>query len=255
MRQGSVPKTSSGKVQRHACRRHYIDKSLLVVEQWSLLGNVASDETEEQPHEKNGQAVSGGTIDSEIAKIVVQQVKAVARERAKTIDMNTNIVVDLGLDSLERLEIARELENIFGGRFPDEVLQEVETIGEVTAAVEKYVGTKPMITPTAASEVVTPSKLEDGPIPESYFKIEKTPEYIRLQRTKDSLVDTGHRNPFFSVHEGRIGKHDQDRWTYADFLRKLQLPRFVGAPRSHQDGQRGDRRVWNQCLGQSYCFW
>lgn len=204
VRQGSVPKTSSGKVQRHACCRHYIDKSLLVVEHWSLFEDVTSYVEEEQPHEKNGQAVEG-SVDSEIAKIVVQQVKAVARERAKTIDMNTNIVVDLGLDSLERLEIARELENIFGGRFPDEVLQEVETIGEVTAAVEKYVGTKPMLVPSAASEVVTPSKLEDGPIPESYFLIEKTPEYIRLQRTKDRLVDTGHRNPFFSVHEGRIG--------------------------------------------------
>jgi 8-amino-7-oxononanoate synthase/acyl carrier protein len=207
VRQGSVPKTSSGKVQRHACRKHYIEKSLLVVEQWSLLEDFTKDESEGSEAESNGQAQKVA-VDSEIAKIVVQQVQAIARERAKTIDMNTNIVVDLGLDSLERLEIARELENIFGGRFPDEVLQEIETIGEVTAAVEKYVGTKPMITPPTSSEVVTPSKVK-GPIPESYYLLEKTPEYIRLQRTKNKLEESGYRNPFFSVHEGRIGNTTQ----------------------------------------------
>jgi acyl-CoA synthetase (AMP-forming)/AMP-acid ligase II len=31
LRAGSIPKTSSGKVQRHACRAAYLDQSLLVV--------------------------------------------------------------------------------------------------------------------------------------------------------------------------------------------------------------------------------
>lgn len=203
VRQGSVPKTSSGKVQRHACRRHYMDRSLLVVDQWSLLEEFASPKENTLTAELNGRSADD-PVSSDLAQIVIQQVRAVAKERARNIDLTTNIVVDLGLDSLERLEIARELENVFGGRFPDEVLQEIETIGEVTAAVEKYIGTKPMVAPSPTSEVVTPSKL-DGPIPDSYYVLEKTPEYIRLQRTKNSLESTGLRNPFFSVHQGRIG--------------------------------------------------
>jgi hypothetical protein len=42
-------------------------------------------------------------------------------------------VLDLGLDSLERLEIARGLEETFGGRFPQEVLDSVETVAETAA--------------------------------------------------------------------------------------------------------------------------
>lgn len=34
IKQGSVPKTSSGKIQRHACRRGFLDGSLNVVDQW-----------------------------------------------------------------------------------------------------------------------------------------------------------------------------------------------------------------------------
>ena len=34
IRAGTIPKTSSGKIQRHACRRGYLDGSLEVVEAW-----------------------------------------------------------------------------------------------------------------------------------------------------------------------------------------------------------------------------
>jgi hypothetical protein len=32
---GSIPKTSSGKIQRHACKIGFLDRSLNVVEDWS----------------------------------------------------------------------------------------------------------------------------------------------------------------------------------------------------------------------------
>jgi acyl-CoA synthetase (AMP-forming)/AMP-acid ligase II len=34
VRFGSIPKTSSGKIQRHACRSNFLDGSLSVVAQW-----------------------------------------------------------------------------------------------------------------------------------------------------------------------------------------------------------------------------
>ncbi len=36
IRAGTVPKTSSGKIQRHACRQSYLDGTLDVVGQWQL---------------------------------------------------------------------------------------------------------------------------------------------------------------------------------------------------------------------------
>jgi acyl carrier protein len=61
----------------------------------------------------------------------------VAKERAKQLTLDTNIVFDLGLDSLERLEIASSLEDSFGARFPVEVLDQIETVRDVALAVEK----------------------------------------------------------------------------------------------------------------------
>ena len=76
-----------------------------------------------------GRATSshGEDVNALIAEVIKDQVRRVAGERANVLQLDTNIVLDLGLDSLERLEIARNLEQTFGGRFPEQVLDEIET--------------------------------------------------------------------------------------------------------------------------------
>ena len=54
-------------------------------------------------------------------QIVLDQVRQIAKERAGDLTLDTNIL-ELGLDSLERMEIVAALEETFGGRFPEEVL-------------------------------------------------------------------------------------------------------------------------------------
>ncbi len=150
VRHNSVPKTSSGKVQRHTCRQEFIDGTLKEVARWS-----AWEETEKPQATEalNGhpQRESFNHSDERIVQVVIDRVRQIARERAGEMDASTNIVTDLGLDSLERMEIARELEFAFGGRFPDEVLQEVETIGEVAAAIETHFVTNGSVPQTAAA--------------------------------------------------------------------------------------------------------
>ena len=46
----------------------------------------------------------------------------------------------MGLDSLERMEILASLEERFGGRFPEDVMPELETCRQVLEAVEMYLG-------------------------------------------------------------------------------------------------------------------
>lgn len=204
VRSGSVPKTSSGKVQRHACRLQHQEKKLLVVAKWSadsperasgFTGSTAPD-------------VSDSNYKPEILELVYQAVRSIARERANVLSPETNIVVDLGLDSLERLQIANALEKQFGSRFPDDVLQEIETIGEVTFAVQEYLGSDINLLLPKAHEAIesskTPRKNGDREIPESHYIIEMMPEYIRYARLRRMMVESGIRNPFFSVHEGRI---------------------------------------------------
>lgn len=199
VRANSVPKTSSGKIQRHACREQYIENKLTVIERWSVLDESGA--TPEMPPANNGQTVE--PVDSTVLAMVINAVKQVGAERSRNVNADSNIVVDLGLDSLERLEIARILETSFGGRLPDEVLQEIETVREVAAAVQEYLGTSLVKEPAQINgqpKIIAAGK----PIPDTYYILEKTPEYVRLQRNKEQILRTGLRNPFFSIHEGVI---------------------------------------------------
>ena len=200
VRMGSIPKTSSGKIQRHACRNAFLSGDLKVVAEWN---SWSADETFEpraidlEPVGVAADAINGEAVDGKpevnpkVARIVMDHVRSVGKERAPTLDLDTN-VVELGLDSLERMEIIAALEDTFGGRFPEEVLPEIETIREVAAAVELYIGTEPK--PKSA-------RRSADKIPESAYKFEKFPEYVQLKLTEEMLQSTGVPNPYFSVHE------------------------------------------------------
>jgi 8-amino-7-oxononanoate synthase/acyl carrier protein len=203
VRHNSVPKTSSGKVQRHACRQQYISGTLQAVAQWSAWENsqvVTKSTAAAADSEVNGQVDTAA--DPEVVQVVLATIEKVARDRARNLTIDTNIVLDLGLDSLERLEIARELEKTYGARFPEEVLQEIETVREVAEAIQAHFGHRVArnIVPTVRDER---SSVPDT-VPESYYVLEKMPEYLRLKRTAEFIEKTGIRNPYFSVHQGRI---------------------------------------------------
>lgn len=200
VRANSVPKTSSGKVQRHACREQFLQDKLLVVAQWMSWDGSTINAEIEAPL-SNGKPL--GEDEQRVVSIVISQVREIAKDRARKIDLETNIVVDLGLDSLERLNIAATLERIFGGRIPDDVLQEVETIREVAEAILTHIGSEPI--PVSSIDVAAPiEKKSAKPIPDANYEIEKMPEFTRVQRLMEMLKASGIRNPFFSVHQGTI---------------------------------------------------
>ncbi|MFK7765955.1 MAG: aminotransferase class I/II-fold pyridoxal phosphate-dependent enzyme [Mariniblastus sp.] len=209
VRAHSIPKTSSGKVQRHACKQNFEKgEDVRVIARWSAWEeshNSAADAP--APAETNGSAKSvegDSEIPSEIVSSVIFHVKDVGEERAKDVNVDTNIV-HLGLDSLERLDVAQRLEEEFGGRIPEEVLQTVETVRQVAAAIVEHIGTD-AIRPASESNR---KKRFKGAVPESYYKHDKMPEVVKLQNQRDKITRSGIRNPFFSVHEGRVGDTTQ----------------------------------------------
>ncbi len=212
VRAHSVPKTSSGKVQRHACKLNFEnEEDIVVLARWSAWEESYAPEpapVTTPVSERNGVSLEGSNLAPAVVNAVIYYVKAVGKDRVKDIGIDTNII-HLGLDSLERLDIAQSLQEAFGGHIPDEVLQEVETVREVAAAVQEHIGTVPVAGEFAISSVAAPAKKISGPIPESYYRLDKMPEYLRLQDLKRQIFDTGIRNPFFSVHEGRIADTTQ----------------------------------------------
>lgn len=207
VRFGSMPKTSSGKIQRHACRHEFLNNSLQVVAQWYAWS--AGEETEEAaPSESRGELRESaqrrqrlqlkGEVDPTVGEIVLDHVRAVAKERAKSLSLDTNIL-DLGLDSLERTEIAFTLQQTFGGRFPDDVLAEIETCREVALAIQTYIGTQPKLPRQLATAEGNGRSTAD--VPTEAFQFALMPEYQRLKQTMAMLAVTGVPNPYFSVHE------------------------------------------------------
>ena len=151
---GSIPKTSSGKIQRHACRQEFLDGTLEIVAQWSAWtdGRARRRRDRRRGYEPpaygpaDGHRPPAGTNGAAIlapapstADIVMSHVRRLAKERAAGMTIDSSIV-ELGLDSLERMEIVAGLEEQFGGRFPEEILNQIETPREVAAAVDRYLG-------------------------------------------------------------------------------------------------------------------
>lgn len=244
IQKGSIPKTSSGKIQRHACRRGMLDGTLDVLADWTApeeskatepvrettfpkqtLGRDESFAEETVRETAKGQpfalgqgpamqaASTGetGAADSDgmastmsvaslpppanreqIIATVLEHVRLVARDRATGLTLDTPIA-ELGLDSLERMEILASLEERFGGRFPEEVLLELETARQVVESVEKYLGHHP--------KAKTQRIVGWEPAEETY-QFEKFPEYQRLSAIRKAVLSSGLKDPYFTVHDG-----------------------------------------------------
>jgi 8-amino-7-oxononanoate synthase len=210
IRAGSVPKTSSGKIQRHACRDGYLAGTLDVVGQWRAVdapaesargagpkpGGDGSTESDLRPQRisasKNGKNGQRRALNDRLTQLVVEEIRRVAKDRADGMTLDSPIV-ETGMDSLERMEILASLEEKFGGRFPEEILPDLETTRQVVAAVEKYLGTEPR----------PPSfRPADAEIPPATYCFDQFPEYVRLRENLDMLEASGLGNPFFAVHDG-----------------------------------------------------
>ncbi len=214
---GSISKTSSGKIQRHACRNAYLAGTLSEVARWSAAGDAkreTASSTFDEGREADAEGVAGGetakrpvtpafmmaaskngklsAVEKRVTQIVLEEIIRVARERAQGMTLDSPIV-ETGMDSLERMEIVASLEERFGGRFPEDVLPEMETARQVVAAVIKYLGSEPR------EKTARPAELE---IPPAHYRFDQFPEYLKLRQNLDLMDHSGLGNPFFSVHEG-----------------------------------------------------
>ena len=214
VRAHSVPKTSSGKVQRHTCKLNFQSgEDTVELARWCAWEDshtAIPTDSSGALHERNGQAADASGLSPIVVRAVIHFVKQVGKDRARNVALDTNII-HLGLDSLERLDIAQSLQTAFGGRIPDEVLQEVETVREVAEAIQFHIGTEPVSLDFDNLDKLekSASRKQPGPVPDSYYQLEKMPEFLRLQDLKRQIAETGIRNPFFSVHEGRIADTTQ----------------------------------------------
>jgi acyl carrier protein len=201
VRAGSIPKTSSGKIQRHVCRDAFLDRRLDVLAEWHRAGSdgrrlgEAADPHRPQParrpstsHRSRAEA-RWQTLEA-TAEIVLDVVRSIGKDRTVGLELDSPIA-ELGLDSLERMEIVAALEEHFGGRLPDQVVAEMYTCREVIDAVQKH-----LVNGRDGSRA---SRAVEIPPEDHHF--DRYPEYVKLKQNLEMLESTGLGNPFFKIHE------------------------------------------------------
>ena len=171
-------------------------------------------------------------LPQEVVQTVFDHVRRIAKDRAGNLTLDTNIV-ELGLDSLERMEIVASLEEAFGARFPEQVLPQIETCREVAEAILDHMpaDSRPEI---KAARVV-------AEIPPDAYRIEEFPEVRALEQNFAMVRDAGLDDPYFSVHEGltndrtTIGGREMVSWASYNYLGMSGDPQVTAAAKAAVD--------------------
>jgi acyl carrier protein len=136
IRTGSIPKTSSGKIQRRATRTAYANGALEVVEKDVLPAD---------PHEHDGgrETADPGTSTTEPDYARSDRVLSIVRDfvrrrgRSAPVQLTDSLQEELGLDSLAVAELMMEVEAAFGVRLGDSVIADLRTVQDVCDAVRE----------------------------------------------------------------------------------------------------------------------
>jgi 8-amino-7-oxononanoate synthase len=183
LRQNSIPRTSSGKIQRGACRAAYLDSSLEVVGRWS------------------GVAIADATAERSIREFLLGWVRDELQLDPATLHAETPLL-ELGIDSLLATRLAVALEGQLGKRVEVSELWSQPTVG----ALARHLAT---LEPATDMDVGPPPSREErvAATPDRVTDVEEWPEYRALRARLDLLDGQEFDSPFFQVHEGVTGSH------------------------------------------------
>ena len=126
----SLPKTSSGKVQRHLCRESFLAGSLEVVAEWTRLDAAAPSQAKKpsDPSERSNVATPIGppSFDAIVAWLT-ERISGPLAIRPDEVDTKKPLA-GYGLGSLQTVRLASELEQWLGVKLPPTLAYDYPTI-------------------------------------------------------------------------------------------------------------------------------
>ncbi len=181
IRQNSIPKTSSGKIQRRACRAAFLEGSLEMLGRW-----------------KAPRAVSA-PVEHAIVAFMLDWVREELQVDPARLDPRTPLR-DLGLDSVAATRLLVALEGRLGRRIDSALLWQHPDVG----SLGRYLATLSSDLPPGHGGL---GARRDYGVPTSASTdVTQWDEYQTLRQRLDGLDAEGVANPFFHVHEGTTGR-------------------------------------------------
>ncbi|HET9012744.1 MAG TPA: aminotransferase class I/II-fold pyridoxal phosphate-dependent enzyme, partial [Gemmatimonadaceae bacterium] len=181
IRQNTIPRTSSGKIQRRACRVAYLGGSLEVAGRWKARGSDVV-----PPND----AITAFVIDWVREELQVDPARLDPRTKLR----------ELGLDSLAATRLMVALEGRFGRRIDPAQLWEQPDIGSLARHLASLDARG-----TPASSARVPERPHYGPPTAASTDVAQWVEYRALRGRLDTLAEHGIASPFFHVHDGVTG--------------------------------------------------
>ena len=206
VRSGTIPMTSSGKIQRHACRAAFLAGKLkALAEHCGLPVNNAGPSAAIRPDTGDARSSTAhlATRSWQAAFAAIRQY-ALALPGAALPDLTPDTpLAALGLDSLQSLDLVAKLEETFACRLPDTVFSQVRTLEDLVQAVQKHLIDVPRRDVPAGQ--IPPRALRFGPFP----------RVRRLEASGTPAAAGGRRQPVFPRRPGRSRKRTLNRGALA----------------------------------------
>ncbi|PSF39268.1 beta-ketoacyl synthase [Aphanothece hegewaldii CCALA 016] len=133
LKTGSIPKTSSGKIQRHACKAEFLQNTLASVGEWKQ-----GDKTTKLQAEKETRKQDIGKVDQTTQKIITWLVTNIAQRldvSPSEIDIREPLA-SYGLDSVQAVRLSAELEDWLGRKLSPTLAYDYPSI----EALANYLG-------------------------------------------------------------------------------------------------------------------
>jgi long-chain acyl-CoA synthetase len=121
--QEDLPRTTTRKLKRYQIRKR-------------VLEGAAAAEAEAAPARELSTEDAAWLDEPEVQR-ALRVVREAAREKKESVHPNDNLELDLGLDSMERVELLVALEQELGASVDDSVVSEVYTVRDLIEAVRK----------------------------------------------------------------------------------------------------------------------
>lgn len=234
VRVGTIPRTSSGKVQRRMCRALFLARELRVLAEYRGVAVESAAAAAAVTGERNAvPLVAPPALPSPQGSIlgtVCQHILALGGATLSDMTPDTTLIA-LGLDSLQRVGLAAALENAFACRLPDSDFGPAQTVGELARAVQTHLNGHTSVAAAAA------------PIPPAHYDFTQFPEYGELKRYERMLKAVVGANPYFRVDEGgapsasvtRLEGRDRVNFCAYDYVGMAHDARVVAAAKAAID--------------------